>query len=116
MWDLIVSVPDHCLSFYFVKMLVQPIIFFAKQLYCLLLQTYMFMTSVIYYLMYIVQLSLYVDMFYNKSTLVWVMVLGTFQCRGVLLLLHVVWQGSAVLAAGAGWVGYLFCFSSIFHF
>ena len=29
------------------------------------------------------------------------MVLGSFQCRGVLLLLHIVGQGSAVLAAGA---------------
>ena len=38
----------------------------------------------------------------------WVMVLGSFQCRGVLLLLHIVGQGPAVLAAGAGWVGYMF--------
>ena len=28
------------------------------------------------------------------------MVLGSFQCRGVLLLLHIVGQGPAVLAAG----------------
>ena len=33
------------------------------------------------------------------------MVLGSFQCRGVLLLRHMVGQGPAVLAAGAGWVG-----------
>ena len=32
------------------------------------------------------------------------MVLGSFQCRGVLLLWHMV--GPAVLAAGAGWVCY----------
>ena len=36
------------------------------------------------------------------------MVLGSFQCRGVLLLLQIVGQGPAVLAAGAGWVGYIF--------
>ena len=40
------------------------------------------------------------------------MVLGSFQCRGVLLLLNIVGQGSAVLAAGAGRVGYIFY---IFH-
>ena len=38
----------------------------------------------------------------------WAMVLGTFQCRSVLLLLHIVVQGPAVLAAGAGRVGYIF--------
>ena len=38
----------------------------------------------------------------------WVMVLGSFQCRGVLLFLHIVGQGPAVLAAGAGRVGYIF--------
>ena len=36
----------------------------------------------------------------------WAMVLGSFQCRGVLLLLHLVGQGPAVLAAGVGRVGY----------
>ena len=36
------------------------------------------------------------------------MVLGSFQCRGVLLLWHMVGQGPAVLAAGAGRVGYYF--------
>ena len=36
------------------------------------------------------------------------MTLGSFQCRGILLLLHIVGQGSAVLAAGAGRVGYIF--------
>ena len=41
------------------------------------------------------------------------MVLGSFQCRGVLLLLHIVGQGPAVLAAGAGRVGYIFHLSSI---
>ena len=39
----------------------------------------------------------------------WAMVLGSFQCRGVLLLLYIVGQEPAVLAAGAGWVGYI-CF------
>ena len=38
----------------------------------------------------------------------WAMVLGSFQCRGVLLLLHIVGQGPAVLAAGTGRVGYIF--------
>ena len=41
------------------------------------------------------------------------MVLGSFQCRGVLLLWHIVGQGHAVLAAGAGWVG---CFFFFFFF
>ena len=40
------------------------------------------------------------------------MVLGTFQCRGVLLLLHMVGQGPTVLAAGAGQVGCFLFFSS----
>ena len=38
--------------------------------------------------------------------------LRLFQCRGVLLLLHIVGQGPAVLAAGAGRVSYIFY---IFH-
>ena len=38
----------------------------------------------------------------------WAMVLGSFQCRGILLHLHIVGQGPAVLAAGAGWVGNIF--------
>ena len=41
------------------------------------------------------------------------MVLGSFKCRGVLLHLHIVGQGPAVLAAGAGWVG---CFFIVFFF
>ena len=36
------------------------------------------------------------------------MVLGSFQCWGVLLLWQMVGQGPAVLAAGAGLVGYVF--------
>ena len=42
----------------------------------------------------------------------WAMALGSFQCQGVLLLLHIVGQGPAVLATGAGRVGYIFY---IFH-
>ena len=38
--------------------------------------------------------------------------LGSFLCRGVLLLLHIVGQGPAVLAVGAGRVDYIFY---IFH-
>ena len=38
----------------------------------------------------------------------WVMVLGSFQGRGFLLLLHTVGQGPAVLGAGAGGVDYIF--------
>ena len=41
------------------------------------------------------------------------MVLGSFQCLGVLLLLHIVGQGPAVPAAGTGQVGYIFFY--IFH-
>ena len=48
----------------------------------------------------------------NTGWLSWAMVLGSFLCRGVLLLLHIVGQGPAVLAAGAGRVGYIFY---IFH-
>ena len=40
-----------------------------------------------------------------------VMVLGNFQCWGVLLFWHMVGQGPAVLAAGAGRVGYFLIFS-----
>ena len=40
----------------------------------------------------------------------WAMVLSGFQCRGVLLRLHIVAQGPAVLAVGAGRVGYIFLF------
>ena len=40
-------------------------------------------------------------------------VLGSFQCRGVLLLWHMVGQGHAVLAVGAGRVG---CFCFFFSF
>ena len=36
------------------------------------------------------------------------MVLVSFHCHGVLLLLHIVGQGPAVLAEGAGRVGYIF--------
>ena len=36
------------------------------------------------------------------------MLLGSFQCRGILLLWHMVGQGPAVLVAGAGRVGYFF--------
>ena len=42
----------------------------------------------------------------------WAMVPGSFQCWGVLLLLHIVGQGPAVLVAGAGRVDYIFY---IFH-
>ena len=40
----------------------------------------------------------------------WAMVLSNFQYRGALLLLHIVGQGPAVLAAGAGRVGLYFFF------
>ena len=51
--------------------------------------------------------------FYVSGWLGWAMVLGSFQCRGVLILLHIVGQGPTVLAAGVGRVGYIFFF--IFH-
>ena len=43
------------------------------------------------------------------------MVLGSFQCWGVLLLWHMVKQGPAVLAAGAGRVGCVFFFVFFFN-
>ena len=46
----------------------------------------------------------------DSGSLGWATVLGSFQCRGVLLLLHIVGQGPAVLAAGAGRVCYFFIF------
>ena len=55
---------------------------------------------------------------YSSSLPLWVvgsgMVLGSFQCRGILLLWHMVGQGPAVLAAGAGLVAcfFLILFSS----
>ena len=60
------------------------------------------------------------DLFDATGWLGWAMVLGSFQCQGVLLLLHIVGQGPAVLAAGAGWVrdgwAIFLYFSSIFPF
>ena len=44
------------------------------------------------------------------------MVLGSFQFRGVLLLSHMVGQGPAVLAAGAGRVGCFFFVFFLFFF
>ena len=52
----------------------------------------------------------YVSLFTSLSVTFWVV--GSFQWRGVLLLLHIEGQGPAVLAAGTGWVGYIFY---IFH-
>ena len=49
----------------------------------------------------------------NPGWLGWAMVLGSFQCWGVLLLLHIVGQGAAVLAVSAGWVCYIFHLSSV---
>ena len=47
----------------------------------------------------------------------WAMVLGSFQCRGALLLLHIVGQGPAVLAVKRnGWAIFFFYFSSTFPF
>ena len=45
----------------------------------------------------------------------WAMVLGSFQCRGILLLLHIVGQGPVVLVAGAGRVGYIYIYIFFFH-
>ena len=42
------------------------------------------------------------------------MMLGSFQCRGVLLLLHMLGQGSALLEPGAGLVVYLFIFNLVY--
>ena len=43
-----------------------------------------------------------------------VLVLGSFQCRGVLLLLHIAGQGPSVLAAGAGRVDYIYIYIYIY--
>ena len=43
------------------------------------------------------------------------MVLGSFQCRDVLLLWHMVGQGPAVLAAGAGQAGYVLYFFNLVY-
>ena len=51
----------------------------------------------------------------NRGWLGRAIVLGSFQCRGVLLLWHMVGQGPAVLTAGAGRMGcFLFCFHLIY--
>ena len=44
------------------------------------------------------------------------MVLGSFQCRGILLLWHMVGQGPDVLAASAGCVGYVLILSILSSF
>ena len=44
------------------------------------------------------------------------MVLGSFQCRGILVLWHMVGQGPAVLAAGSGCVSCFFLFFFCFLF
>ena len=44
------------------------------------------------------------------------MVLGSFQCWGVLLLLHIVGQVPAVLAAGVGRVGFFIIIIIIYLF
>ena len=48
-----------------------------------------------------------IELHIRTGWLGWAMVLGSFQCRGIQLLLHIVGQGPAVLAAGAGRVGYI---------
>ena len=50
--------------------------------------------------------------FFSSRWMGWVLVLGSFQCQGILLLLHIVGQGPAVLSELAGRVGYIFY---IFH-
>ena len=63
------------------------------------------------------KLQLYLDI--TNTCCVWLdraMVLGSFQCQGILLLRHMVGQGPAVLAADAGWVGYaLFIFLNLVY-
>ena len=48
MWDLIVSVPDHCLSFYFVSIVqdFNPIIYYCSQLSSITVPFSEFMLSV----------------------------------------------------------------------
>ena len=56
-----------------------------------------------------------VCIFWTHYCSVWLgqaMMLGSFQCHGVLLLWNMIGQGPAVLAAGAGRVGCFLIFSS----
>ena len=75
MWDLIVSVPDHCLSFY------SSLWSFASA-------------------------SDFIHIF-SFGWLGWAIVLGS-RGRDVVLPLHTEGQGSALLSAGSGRVGYIY--------
>ena len=55
----------------------------------------------------ITQVTCVLTLFDQPGWLGWAIVLGSFQCQGVLLLWHMVGQGPAVLAAGAGRLSYL---------
>ena len=76
------------------------------------------MTSFIYYFDCILQGSKFINVIICRMINIYLclllgnqntnMVLGSFQHRGVLLLLHIVGQGPAVIAAGVGQVGYFF--------
>ena len=61
-------------------------------------------------------INLHVEYYRKRGWLGRAMVLGSFQCRGVLLLRHMVVQGPTVLAAGAGRVGWFFFFLFFFFF
>ena len=78
------------------------------------------MTSFIYYFDCILQGSNFINVIAFRMVNIYLslllvnqhtnMVLGSFQYRGILLLVHIVGQGPAVIAAGAGQsqVGYFF--------
>ena len=68
-------------------------------------------TPPLFFLFFFLNLILKKEAFYKSACAPsgWLgraMVLGSFQCRGVLLLWHMVGQGPAVLAASAGREGY----------
>ena len=54
--------------------------------------------------------------YYTRGWLGRAIVLGNFQCQGVLLLWHMVGQGPAVLAAGSGRVGCFLFFHLVYPF
>ena len=57
---------------------------------------------------YILKTDVWMSYFVMSGWLGRAMVLGSFQCQGVLLLWHMIGQGPAVLAADAGRVGCFF--------
>ena len=72
------------------------------------------LNHVIYNIQYSKSVEMWKVSCFLFHNLMWVVrsgwVVGSFQCRSVLLLWHMVGQGPAMLAAGAGRVGCFFFF------